>query len=141
MADAIVQLNADGSNVDFQGYFETQILKMNHKAFSQIVILSSSNFVPFMKLSTSDRRGLIENLLDIKIFSLMGNLLKDKQQVIKDELRVSAVKIQSLQEKIELQKQFIASKVQDKESKIEKLTFYKILNPETLRSYLHVYES
>lgn len=114
-------MNQNPNVRDYQQVLEQQILKMNYTAFTQVVVMGSSNYIPFMRLKTNERRDFIENLLDIKIFSLMGNLLKDKQQVIKEELRVSAIKIQSLQEKIELQKSFIASKIQDKETKIQKL--------------------
>ena len=70
------KLNEDSSAVDQQKYLETQVLKLNYKSFTQIVILGSASFVPFMQLSTSHRREVIEDLLDIKVFSSMSDILK-----------------------------------------------------------------
>ena len=72
---------------DQQKWLEQNVLKMNYKSFTQIVILGSTNFVPFMQLSASNRREVIEDLLDIKIFSSMNNLIKDKLKEFKEEIR------------------------------------------------------
>ena len=69
-------LNQDAHTKDYQKVLEQNILKMNYKSFTQIVVLGSRNFVPFMQLSTNDRRTVIEDLLDIQIFSVMAALLK-----------------------------------------------------------------
>ena len=71
-------LNQDASVRDYQEYLEKTILKLNYKSFTQIVILGSSSFVPFMQLKAGDRRAIIEDLLDIEIFSVMNHLLKQK---------------------------------------------------------------
>ena len=71
-------LNQDASARDYQETLEKQILKINHKSFKQIIVLGSSSFIPFMQLKSSDRKEVIEDLLDIGIFSIMGLLLKDK---------------------------------------------------------------
>ena len=72
---------------DQQKWLEQNVLKMNYKSFTQIVILGSSTFVPFMQLSASNRREVIEDLLDIKIFSSMNSLIKDKIRLLREEIR------------------------------------------------------
>ena len=92
---------------DQQKWLEQNVVKMNYKSFTQIVILGSSNFVPFMQLSAPNRREVIEDLLDIKIFSSMNNLLKDKIRGIKDEVRTLDLKKESLNDKVKMQNEFI----------------------------------
>ena len=72
---------------DYQIILETQILKMNYKTFCQVVILGSTNYVPFMRLSAADRRTVVENLLDIDVFSKMNEILKSKILETKDRIR------------------------------------------------------
>jgi DNA repair exonuclease SbcCD ATPase subunit len=100
-------LDQKSSAVDQQKWFEQSVLKMNYRSFTQIVILGSSNFVPFMQLSVSNRREVIEDLLDIKIFSSMNNILKDKIRSLKDETRTLDLKKESIKDKAEMQKNFI----------------------------------
>ena len=88
---------------DQQKWLEQNVVKMNYKSFTQIVILGSTNFVPFMQLSAPNRREVIEDLLDIKIFSSMNNLLKDKIRVIKEEVRTLDLKKESLNDKVKMQ--------------------------------------
>lgn len=76
----------DGSATEYQKYLEKHILKMSQKSFTQVVILGSSSFVPFMKLSTPDRRQIVEDLLDIEIFTHMNTVAKDKVKTIKTKL-------------------------------------------------------
>jgi len=92
---------------DQQKWLEQNVIKMNYKSFTQIVILGSSNFVPFMQLSAPNRREVIEDLLDIKIFSSMNNLLKDKIRGIKEEVRTLDLKKESLNDKVKMQTEFI----------------------------------
>jgi len=92
---------------DQQKWLEQNVVKMNYKSFTQIVILGSSNFVPFMQLSATNRREVIEDLLDIKIFSSMNNLIKDKMRGIKDEVRTLDLKKESLNDKVNMQTEFI----------------------------------
>jgi DNA repair exonuclease SbcCD ATPase subunit len=100
-------LSQSSSAVDQQKWFEQSVLKMNYKSFTQIVIIGSSNFVPFMQLSPAHRREVIEDLLDIKIFSSMNNIIKEKIRVLKEEIKTLDLKKQSLKDKVQMQKDFI----------------------------------
>ena len=90
-----------------QRILEESILKVNYKSFTQIVILGSSTFVPFMQLTTSNRREVIEDLLDIRIFSAMNGLLKDKMREKKDQVKSLSLKKDTLKEKMKMQQEFI----------------------------------
>jgi len=121
-------LDQNASAVEQQKFLEQVILKMNYKSFTQIVILGSSNFVPFMQLATSSRREVIEDLLDIKIFSSMNNILKEKIRGIKDNIRTLELKKESVSDKVQMQENFIEElenrgkkNIEDKEFKIGKL--------------------
>jgi len=100
-------LDQHSSSTDQQKWFEQNVLKMNYKAFTQIVILGSSTFVPFMQLSAKDRRDVIEDLLDIRIFSNMNIVLKDKIKSVRDEMKVLELKKESLLDKVKMQENFI----------------------------------
>ena len=89
-------LNQSSSVNDQQKWLEQNVLKMNYKSFTQIVILGSSAFVPFMQLTGSIRREVIEDLLDIKIFSAMNNIIRDKIKGIRDEVKTLDLKKESL---------------------------------------------
>jgi len=93
--------------LDQQKWFEQNVLKMNYKSFTQIVILGSSTFVPFMQLSAAHRREVIEDLLDIKIFSSMNVVIKEKIRSTKEEIKVLDLKKESLLDKIKMQESFI----------------------------------
>ena len=80
-------MDQSSSVVDQQKWFEQNVLKMNFKSFTQIVILGSSTFVPFMQLTSSNRREVIEDLLDIRIFSNMNMVIKEKIREIKEEYK------------------------------------------------------
>ena len=84
-------MNQSSAANDRQKWLEQNVVKMNYKSFTQIVILGSSTFVPFMQLSGSNRREVIEDLLDIKIFSAMNNIIRDKIRDKKDAVRTLAV--------------------------------------------------
>ena len=112
-----------------QKVLEDQILKLNFKSFTQIVILGSSNFVPFMQLSGPNRREVIEDLLDIKIFSAMNNLLKEKLRENKDTVRTLELKKSNLNDKVKMQEEFIEEldkrgkeNIRDKEKKVNIIT-------------------
>jgi len=92
---------------DQQKWLEQNVVKMNYKSFTQIVILGSSAFIPFMQLTNNHRREVIEDLLDIKIFSSMNNVIKEKIRSIKEEIKVLSLKKESLSDKIEMQRKFI----------------------------------
>lgn len=107
-----VLLNQDSKSKDYQKYLEANILKLNYKSFTQVVILGSSCFIPFMQLTAHDRRDIIEDLLDIQIFSTMNVLLKQRLVELKDDLRDAEYKVDLTKEKIGLQKKYI-KKVKD----------------------------
>ena len=90
-----------------QRILEENILKVNYKSFTQFVILGSSTFVPFMQLTTANRREVIEDLLDIRIFSAMNNLIKDKIRVMKEQSKSLDLKKENVKDKIEMQENFI----------------------------------
>ena len=100
-------LDQSSSAVDQQKWLEQNVLKMNYKSFTQIVILGSSTFVPFMQLTSNHRREVVEDLLDIKIFSSMNILVKEKIRSSKEEIRTLDFKKESLLEKMEMQKNLI----------------------------------
>ena len=121
-----VALNQDASVVDQQKNFEQTILKMNYKSFTQIVVLGSSTFVPFMRLPLAARRDIIEDILDIQIFSSMNVNLKDKIRNINNELLDHEYKLSLVKEKIDMQKKFMLDiekknkeDIQEKESRKE----------------------
>ena len=94
------KFNEDCSANDQQKSLEGQILKLNYKSFTQIVILGSASFVPFMQLSAPHRREVIEDLLDIKVFSMMSDILKTQLKQSRDNLRVLELKKESVADKI-----------------------------------------
>lgn len=102
-----VLLNQDAAAKDYQEVLENQILKLNYKSFTQVVILGSASFVPFMQLSAADRRTIIEDLLDIQIFSSMNSVVKDKLSSLKEEIGKVKYSISLTKEKIDLQLQNI----------------------------------
>ena len=121
-------LDQSSSVNDQQKWLEQNVIKMNYKSFTQIVILGSSTFVPFMQLTAPNRREVIEDLLDIKIFSSMNNLIKDKIRQIKEETRTFELKKESLNDKVEMQERFIdevetrgKQRITDKKDKINTL--------------------
>ena len=100
-------INQDAKSTDYQKYLEEKVLKLNFKSFTQIVVLGSASFVPFMQLTANDRRVIIEDILDIGIFSIMKNLVKDREETLKEELSDLEFKIKLLQEKIILEEKYI----------------------------------
>jgi len=112
-------LNQDAASRDYQEYLEKFILKLNYKSFTQIVILGSASFVPFMQLSANDRRSIIEDLLDIQIFSTMNTVLKDKVSGNKDQITDNNSKLHIVETKIEIQNTHIKSIQKTNEEKIE----------------------
>ena len=122
-------LDQSSAALDQQKWLEQTVLKMNYKSFTQIVILGSSTFVPFMQLPAAHRREVIEDLLDIKIFSSMNTIIKDKIRVIRDEVKTLELKKESLNDKVQMQKEFIEElenrgkeNIKDKEMTIMSLT-------------------
>ncbi len=100
-------LHKEADDRSNQKILEENILKVNYKSFTQIVILGSSTFVPFMQLTTANRREVIEDLLDIRIFSAMNSIIKDKIRIQKEQIKSLDLKKQNLKEKEQMQKNFI----------------------------------
>ena len=100
-------VNQDAKSKDYQDQLEKLILKMNYKSFTQIVILGSTNFTPFMQLSAGDRRAVIEDLLDIQIFSSMNQVVKTKLTQFKEEAGRLKIQIDAVKGKIELHKKHL----------------------------------
>ena len=105
---------------DYQDYLEKIILKLNYKSFTQIVILGSSNFIPFMQLKAASRREIIENLLDIRVFSVMNMLLKQRIAENKEDIRDVNYQLDLVEEKIELHKKFVEEQQKDNEDQIRR---------------------
>ena len=118
-------------SADQQKWLEQNVIKMNYKSFTQIVILGSSAFVPFMQLTNTHRREVIEDLLDIKIFSSMNSIIKDKIRQRKEEIKVLTLKKESLNDKVQMQENFIEElELRGKENIEEKKSKIKVLGIE-----------
>jgi DNA repair exonuclease SbcCD ATPase subunit len=102
-----VLVNQDAATRDYQKILEQQILRLNYKTFTQVVILGAASFVPFMQLSSNQRREVIEDILDIKIFSTMNQILKEKQNATKDEIVRIENEISVSKSKVESQQAII----------------------------------
>ena len=100
-------LDQDAKSKDYQKILEEQILKMTYKSFCQVVILGSSNYIPFMKLSAKDRRLVVENLLDIDVFSVMNILVRGRLQTIKEQITDIDHKIEIMKEKVDAKHKLI----------------------------------
>jgi|TARA_B100000085_G_C18549973_1_gene515464 DNA repair exonuclease SbcCD ATPase subunit len=100
-------MNQDAAAADQQKYLENNILKLNYKSFTQIVILGSAGFTPFMQLSAQNRRDVIEDLLDIRIFSSMNSIIKDKIRQNREDVKLLSLKKDNLSDKVDMQKGFI----------------------------------
>jgi len=111
-------LNQDAAARDYQEILEKTILKLNYKSFTQIVILGSASFVPFMQLSASDRRAIIEDLLDIQIFSTMNGILREKLSGNKDSTTSKKYDIDLSQQKFELQEKYIKELKQNNDDRV-----------------------
>jgi DNA repair exonuclease SbcCD ATPase subunit len=121
-------LDQASASADQQKWLEQNVLKMNYKSFTQIVILGSSTFVPFMQLTSTNRRDVIEDLLDIRIFSSMNSVIKDKIRLTREDIKVLELKKESLSDKVMMQENFIEElesrgkeNVKQKENKIQEL--------------------
>lgn len=112
-------LNQAAANRDYQEMLEKNILKLNHRSFSQVVVLGSSTYVPFMQLPSSHRREVIEDLLDIQIFTTMNTLLKDKINNNKTATQDAKYKIELAKNKIDLYERHISNVKSDKKTRID----------------------
>jgi DNA repair exonuclease SbcCD ATPase subunit len=114
-------LNQDAKNKDYQEHFEEQILRMNYKSFTQVVILGSSSFVPFMQLPAADRRSVIEDILDINVFTSMNTILKGRISETKTVLHAYDSDLNLENEKMQLKKKFIQSLKNKSSESIDKI--------------------
>jgi len=112
-------LNQDAAVKDYQKYLEEAILKLNYKSFTQIVILGSASFTPFMQLALGVRREIIEDILDIQVFSVMNTVLKDKANELKTKISEIENIIELGKNKVKLQQQYIATLENDKQKKVD----------------------
>lgn len=128
-------LDQSHSAIEQQRWLEQNVLKMNYKSFTQIVILGNSNFTPFMQLTPANRREIIEELLDIKIFSSMNTVIKDKIKGIKDSIKILEVKKNSIEDKIELQQNFISEIEKEGNDSIDKKLLAIKESEEAIKNY------
>ena len=100
-------LNQESNQRDQQTWLEQSVLKLNYKSFTQVVILGSSTFIPFMQLTAPNRREVIEDLLDIKVFSTMNDILKGRAKGLRDSITQATYDLDLIKEKVEIQQRFI----------------------------------
>jgi len=122
--------NQDANVRDYQKYLEQQILKLNYRSFTQVVILGSSTFIPFMQLKARHRREVVEEILDIQIFSLMNMLVKQRMKTIAEDIREMDYSIKLNREKISLQERYISEVKQNKDKLVEEKTLLISSNEE-----------
>lgn len=131
-------LNQESHNKEYQKLLEQNILKLNHKSFHQIVVLGSSSFIPFMQLTAQHRRDVIEDLLDINIFSKMNSILKEKNSLLKDQIRDIEYQLEVAKNKIDTQKKYISDINRiNKDLKDQKEATIKDLRKEKTDLYNH----
>ena len=124
--------NQDANSRDYQKYLEQQILKLNYRSFTQVVILGSSTFIPFMQLKSKHRREVVEEILDIQIFSLMNMLLKQKLKNNAEEIRDIEYKSSLTEEKIDLQDNYIDEMKKNKDKSLKEKTILFASNQEEI---------
>jgi len=112
-------INQDAAAKDYQKYLEQSIMGLNYRSFTQVVILGSSTFIPFMQLKTQQRREVVEDILDIKIFSLMNFLLKGKVKDLNESIQNAQYEYDLTSEKITLQEKFIKDVMENKSNIID----------------------
>ena len=114
-------INQDAASRDYQSVLEQQILKLNYKTFTQVVILGSASFIPFMQLPSGQRREVIEDILDIKVFSIMNNILKEKMAETKEDIGAIDTEIRIITEQAKAQKSLIDSLQNSKDQNVKVL--------------------
>ena len=128
-------IDQDAANIDYQKYLEQNILKINYRSFTQVVILGSSSFVPFMQLKTQHRKEVVEDILDIKVFSTMNLLVKQKQKEIETEVKDIEKEVEHLKEKIGIQEKHIAEAQKQQQSTIDEYKDKIENNNNTIKEY------
>ena len=119
-------INQEADMKDYQEYLTKNVLKMVYKSFTSIVILGSATFTPFMQLPAKDRRSVVEDLLDIQIFSTMNTLVKFKLTKIKEEIEKTRLVLKGMDEKLAYIEKTIASLKEDNEDKLKQLKAQEI---------------
>ena len=114
-------INQDATSRDYQSYLEQNILNLNYKSFNQIVVLGSATYVPFMELPAHTRRDIIEDLLDIQVFSTMNTLLKDRVSINKDNIAETGYQMDLTEQKLDSAKEHNASIRKIREDEVEKV--------------------
>ena len=114
-------INQDAASRDYQSYLEQNILNLNYKSFNQIVVLGSATYVPFMELPAHTRRDIIEDLLDIQVFSTMNTLLKDRVSINKDNIAETGYQMDLTEQKLDSAKEHNASIRKIREDEVEKV--------------------
>ena len=128
-------INQDAAARDYQKYLEESILKLNYKSFTQIVILGSASFTPFMQLPSGTRREIIEDLLDIQIFTTMNVVLRDKVNDLKDRLSMADNKLEVLKQKASIQKEYVDTLEANREKRVDEI-LARIRNGESQIAHL-----
>ena len=128
--------NQDANVRDYQKYLEQQILKLNYRSFTQVVILGSSTFIPFMQLKSRHRREVVEEILDIQIFSLMNMILKQKLKVNADDIRDVEYQTSLTSEKVDLQDKYIDEMKKNKDKLLGEKTKLQKSNQEEIHKRL-----
>jgi DNA repair exonuclease SbcCD ATPase subunit len=114
-------INQDAAARDYQKYLEESVLKLNYKSFTQIVILGSASFTPFMQLPPGTRREIIEDILDIQIFTTMNTVLRDKMTALKDEVTEAENKLEVLKQKATIQKEYVDTLEANREKRVDEI--------------------
>lgn len=114
-------INQDAAARDYQKYLEESVLKLNYKSFTQIVILGSASFTPFMQLPPATRREIIEDILDIQIFTTMNTVLRDKMTEIKDSIQEADSKLEVLKQKATIQKEYVDTLEANREKRVDEI--------------------
>ena len=114
-------IDQDAASKDYQKYLEQTILKLNYKSFIQIVILGSASFTPFMQLPAVTRREIIEDILDIQIFTTMNTVLKENLTTLKESITQSESRLQLIRQKSEIQMNYLVTLKNNKEKRTEEL--------------------
>ena len=127
-------INQSANAKDYQKHLEQQILKLNYRSFTQVVILGSSTFIPFMQLKSNARREVVEDILDIKIFSLMNFILKGKVKSLNADISENQYQVDLNREKVELQENYIEDIERNKDTLLSQKTTLRDGNEEEVFS-------
>ena len=127
-------INQSANAKDYQKHLEQQILKLNYRSFTQVVILGSSTFIPFMQLKSQARREVVEDILDIKIFSLMNLILKGKVKSLNADISENQYQVELNREKVELQENYIEDIERNKDTLLSQKTTLRDGNEEEVFS-------